>query len=137
MWQSDLATGSSVLHSTNGLPTPPSEEPSPPRHDESPDISPGHRRKRVGGAPAESARKHAVHEHRFDHEKAPLSTVSQALKIVANCQQLSTEQQKMAIQALKAKVIDADVIIGLEGTSHLIDELKEGIGKLASQAGGL
>ena len=85
MWHTDLATSSSVLHSSNGLPTPPLEELSPPRHDESPDISPGHRRKGVGGASVESARKHAVQKHRYDHEKAPLSTVSQALKIVANC----------------------------------------------------
>ena len=78
-----------------------------------------------------------LHKYRFDHEKMPLSTVSQALKIVANCQQLSTEQQKIAIHALKAKMIDADVIIRLEGSTHLVDELKEGIGKLASKVGDL
>ena len=65
MWQSDLATGSSVLHSTDGLSTTTSEEPSPPRHKDGPDISPGHRRKRARSASSEPAHKHAVHQHKL------------------------------------------------------------------------
>ena len=80
MRQSNLATRSSVLHSTNGLPTPADEDPSPPSLEDIPDISPGHRRKRGGSASYEPARKHVVHEHKFDHEKTPLGTLTQALK---------------------------------------------------------
>ena len=97
MWQSDLVTGSSVLHTTDGLPTLAGEEPSPPRHEDNPDISPDHRRKRAGSASSEPARKHAVHEHKFDHEKAPLSTLSQALKIAASCSELNTQEVSSAI----------------------------------------
>ena len=53
------------------------------------------------------------------------------------CVDLNTHEQKLAIKALKASLIDVDVIIGLEGTTHLVDELREGIAKLASQHGGL
>ena len=84
MWQSDLAIGSSVLYSTDGLPTPPSEQLSPPRNYYSLDISLDHRRKRVSGASSEPARKHVVPEHKFDNDKAPMNNISLTLKIVSS-----------------------------------------------------
>ena len=72
MWQSDLATSGSVLHSTDSLPTPTEDAPSMHLNDESPGISPGHCCKRGGGPTASLARKHSVHEHKFDQEKVPL-----------------------------------------------------------------
>ena len=53
------------------------------------------------------------------------------------CADLNIQEQKLAIKALKASLIDVDVIIRLEGTTHLVNELREGTAKLASQPEGL
>jgi hypothetical protein len=128
MWLNDVASGGNVMHSTDPpAGTSPGDPPSPPIEDDSPDISPGPRRKRAAGSDATPAQKTYIHEHNFSHEKAPLTSRAQAVKIIAKCNGLSATEQKEALKALKAGIIDDDFIIGLDQTPHLVDELKEGI----------